>query len=302
MSFALEDIQRLAPVARVVVAEAKGSVPRDAGTAMLVTAERVFGTIGGGTLEHEAIARARDVLSTGQDRTDRVPLGPGVGQCCGGAVTLVTELWDDARLASIEDVVARPVPGSSGLRPRAVDHAIAAGKFALIDGWLVEPVTNPTREIWIWGAGHVGRALVEVLAPLDTIRLRWADFDAARFGTVPAGVETLIAENPADLTPLAPGHADHIIVTHSHALDLDLCHRLLGQPFGSLGLIGSDTKWARFRKRLAALGHDAHQINRITCPIGDTRLGKHPQAIAIGVAGALIRSDIPQENDMGKRA
>ncbi|MCV6591793.1 MAG: xanthine dehydrogenase accessory protein XdhC, partial [Silicimonas sp.] len=255
-----------------------------------------------GALEFEAIARARDVLTTGQDRTDRIPLGPGVGQCCGGAVTLVTEFWDAARLAEVEDFVARPLPEGSGLRPRAVDRAIAARQFALVEGWLIEPVFQPDRELWIWGAGHVGRALIDVLAPLDTFRLRWADFDAARFGTPPAKVETLIAKNPADLTPLAPGHADHIIVTHSHTLDLDLCHRLLSRPFGSLGLIGSETKWARFRKRLTALGHDAHQINRITCPIGDTRLGKHPQAIAIGVAGALIRSDIPQENDMGKRA
>ncbi|MBQ0748643.1 MAG: XdhC family protein, partial [Roseovarius sp.] len=81
----------------------------------------------------------------------------------------------------------------------------------------------------------------------------------------------------------------HVIVTHDHALDLELCHQLLQRPFASAGLIGSATKWARFRQRLAALGHTDAQISRISCPIGDPNLGKHPQAIALGVAAALLK-------------
>jgi xanthine dehydrogenase accessory factor len=86
----------------------------------------------------------------------------------------------------------------------------------------------------------------------------------------------------------APQEADHLIMTYAHDLDLALCHALLKHGFASAGLIGSATKWARFRTRLAALGHSPAQISRIACPIGDPHLGKHPQAIAVGVATALL--------------
>jgi xanthine dehydrogenase accessory factor len=99
----------------------------------------------------------------------------------------------------------------------------------------------------------------------------------------------------------APKKADHLILTYSHEIDLDLCHRLLGHGFRSAGLIGSRTKWARFRKRLAALGHAPAAIERITCPIGTPALGKHPQAIAIGVAAAML-APAQARMDEGQRA
>ena len=98
----------------------------------------------------------------------------------------------------------------------------------------------------------------------------------------------MIAGNPAELVGSAPPEAEHLVLTFSHALDLELCHRLLGHGFSRLGLIGSETKWARFRSRLAALGHPAKRIGLIDCPIGQPGLGKHPQAIAIGVAAKLL--------------
>ena len=158
----------------------------------------------------------------------------------------------------------------------------------VVQGWMVEPVTAPEREVWIWGAGHVGRALVAVLAPLPGLRLTWIDTDAGRFPDLPAGVVQRIAARPADLVEEAPEAAEHLVLTFSHSLDLELCHRLLGHGFRTLGLIGSATKWARFRSRLAALGHPEARIARIRCPIGDPGLGKHPQAIAIGVAADLL--------------
>lgn len=290
------------PTVRVVVAETRGSVPREVGAAMVVTQGSVVGTIGGGTLEFEAIARAREVLTSGVDRVDRIPLGPGVGQCCGGAVTLLTERWDEARLAPLGEVVARPLPGGPVDMPLAVSRVLAAARSAgrlpepgVLADWMVEPVTVPSREIWVWGAGHVGRAIVGVLAPLPGIRIRWADTGNERFpGAMPEGIETLIAANPADLVTLSGAEAEHLVLTYSHALDLELCHRILSGPFRSLGLIGSATKRARFRSRLAALGHSGTQIDRIVCPIGDPTLGKHPQEIAIGVAAALV-----QEGRMG---
>ncbi|MGB4828090.1 MAG: XdhC family protein, partial [Paracoccaceae bacterium] len=144
--------------------------------------------------------------------------------------------------------------------------------------------------VWVWGAGHVGRALVSVLAPLPGISVTWVDVAADRFpDAVPEGVTVVPVADPCALVAHAPEAAEHLIVTYSHALDLELCHRLLSRGFGGCGLIGSATKWARFRGRLGALGHSAGAIARIACPIGDPGLGKHPQAIAVGVVAGMLR-------------
>ncbi|WP_417808688.1 xanthine dehydrogenase accessory protein XdhC [Thioclava sp.] len=280
------------PFTRVVVARTQGSTPREEGAAMLVWPERVIGTIGGGALEFFAIENARN----GLQELQKIPLGPAMGQCCGGAVVLGYEAWDSAKIAQIpDDFHARPL-GSSIAQPLAVTRALARlrdrGEVPkmLIEDWLIEPVTPPATPIWVWGAGHVGRALVGVLHPLPGLAITWADSGAERFpDAIPLSVTPLIAENPADLVALAPRNARHIVLTYSHALDLELCHRLLNHGVGALGLIGSQTKWARFRSRLAALGHTDAQISGIACPIGDPSLGKHPQAIALGVASALVK-------------
>jgi len=318
MSFSLERMREMAEagaVARVVVAETRGSVPREVGAEMLVTSTTTEGTIGGGALEFEAIARARRTLRSGTDCLDRVPLGPSLGQCCGGSVTVLTEVWDQNRLSEIDgDVVSRALPGKPDIVPLAVERVLARVRNAgvvpapsMIDGWMVEPVTYPDRQIWIWGAGHVGRAIVGVLAPLPRLRLFWADTAQDRFPTdIPSGVEQLVALNPSDLVTFSGQEAEHLVLTYSHALDLELCHQILSRPFRSLGVIGSETKWARFRKRLAELGHSDAQISRIACPIGDPGLGKHPQAIALGVATVILGQATGEKSmtgtDTGARA
>ena len=276
-------------VARIVVAATEGSAPRDTGAAMLVWASGQSGTIGGGTLEWQAVLRARTMLATGGCVLTREALGPGLGQCCGGAVTLLTETYDTAPTGP---VIARATAGQA--MPLAVKRLLATARnqgqqppAQLIGGWMVEPTAPPRRPLWIWGAGHVGRALVDVLCPLPDFDLTWIDIAPDRFPATP-DVRILPAADPAEAVTLAPTDAQHLIVTFSHSLDLDLCHRLLTHGFAGCGLIGSATKWARFRSRLTALGHAPDQIARITCPIGDPALGKHPQAIAIGVASALL--------------
>ncbi len=290
-------VARHGRVARVVVAAVRGSAPREAGASMLVWPEGQSGTIGGGALEWEAAATARAALAADRDRIDRRPLGPALGQCCGGAVTLLTEIWDARRLDDVAETVARPSPDGPPEMPlsvrRLLNLARSQGRSpapGLVDGWMVEPVTLPQREIWIWGAGHVGRALVQTLAPLPDLALRWIDTGADRFPPKPPeGVTTVVAADPPSLVVHAPAAAEHLILTYSHALDLELCHRLLGHGFAACGLIGSATKWARFRARLRDLGHEDAAIDRIACPIGDPTLGKHPQAIAVGVAAGLLR-------------
>jgi xanthine dehydrogenase accessory factor len=129
--------------------------------------------------------------------------------------------------------------------------------------------------------------LVDVLAPLPDFTITWVDTAPDRFPDDPK-VTIVPAANPGDLVRHAPADARHLILTFSHALDLDLCHRLLGHGFASLGLIGSKSKAARFRTRLGQLGHTSAEIQRIQCPIGDPAFGKHPQAIAISTAAALL--------------
>jgi xanthine dehydrogenase accessory factor len=284
------------PTARVVIAAHDGSSPREVGASMLVWATGQSGTIGGGALEHEATTRARAHLAETRPLLTREALGPKLGQCCGGAVSLLTEVYTADTLPQDDaGVIARAVDNRP--MPLAVKRLLARArgegippKPAFLQGWMVEPVARPDRHLWIWGAGHVGRALTATLSPLPGVAITWVDIAADRFPeAIPPNVAPLIAANPAQAVAQASKDAEQLIVTFSHALDLDLCHRLLGHGFATCGLIGSATKWARFRSRLAALGHSPASIARIDCPIGDPALGKHPQAIAVGVATAFLR-------------
>lgn len=268
-------------VVRILIARSAGSAPRGAGTSMLVWADGQDGTIGGGALELMAVQTARGLTNQALSRT--IPLGPDLGQCCGGSVTLVWERCDALHLP----VFARPISATAD--PAAQPAALPPGAIPrLKDGWLTEAAPPAQRPVWIYGAGHVGRALVGVLAPLPDLALTWVDTHTDRFPEIRPDVTQLIAADPSTITRYAPANTDHLILTYSHAIDLALCHALLGQPTGSIGLIGSATKWARFRARLTDLGHSPAQISRIACPIGDPVLGKHPQAIALGVATALL--------------
>ncbi len=277
-------------VVRVVVAAVHGSTPREVGASMCVWANGQSGTIGGGALEYELAQTARGLTS---DTSSRHALGPDLGQCCGGAVEVISEVFDLERARALpEDVIARgPEPMPMSVK-RVLKIARNQGQMPnaqRIDGWLIEGVSPPDQPLWIWGAGHVGRALVDVLHPVPGITLTWVDTAADRFpSTVPSGVTVVPAQDPLLLVPHAATDADHLILTYSHDLDLGLCHALLQRDFASVGLIGSATKWARFRKRLSALGHTSEQIARITCPIGDPALGKQPHMIAIGVAHQLL--------------
>lgn len=293
------------PVARVVVAAHDGSSPREAGAEMLVWADGQSGTIGGGTLEFEAVARARAALSRrAAPVVERIPLGPALGQCCGGAVTLVTAVLDETALAVQAGRAA--IATGMGEMPLSVHRLLTDARgqgqvptARLVDGWLVEPVAVARRQLWIWGAGHVGRAMVAVMADLPDLQITWIDTARERFPQViAAGVTPVWSATPEALAAHAPAEAEHLIVTYSHALDLELCHRLLARGFNWLGLIGSATKWARFRARLRALGHASQAIDRITCPIGDRSLGKHPQAIAIGVAVQLLKNKRKSETEI----
>ena len=292
-------------IARVVVASVEGSAPREPGAAMLVWPDGQSGTIGGGALEFEAVDHARMALAEGRDTLVSRPLGPALGQCCGGAVMLATEIFDAARVAKVQgEFYLRRVTGQAD-PPLALQRAAArnrnsgaAPETLCQSGWLIEAITPCLRPLWIYGAGHVGRAVVDVMAPLPEIAITWIDTGTERFpDEIPDIVTKLPAANPANAVRHAPSDAEHLILTYSHALDLEICHQLLCHGFRAAGLIGSATKWARFRSRLRSLGHADAQISRITCPIGDPALGKHPQAVAIGFATAWLSDFSPAETE-----
>jgi len=290
-------IQAHGAVVRVLVTAVKGSAPRGAGTAMLVWQGGQSGTIGGGTLEFEATKRARDMLAGGIASMQRTePLGPALGQCCGGTVTLVFERFTPDNLPEgYAHIFARPVSGASREMPLTLHKQIMAAGNAhvlpmLVDNWLAESLWQPVTPVWIYGAGHVGRALTSVLAPLPEFGITLIDRDKMRMpARLPHGVDTRIAPDMAALVEHAPHNTQHFVMTMSHAIDLEICAALLQHPFAFAGLIGSKTKWARFRSQLEKQGHTAGEIARITCPIGDPSLGKEPQAIAVGITHRLLQ-------------
>ncbi len=293
-------------VARVVVATTSGSVPREVGAAMLIWSNGQLGTIGGGSLEWEATAQARrQILDRLPKRFIRQALGPNLGQCCGGSVGLLIELFDAESIAQISgDVFVRsisdsrkPVPAAVSLRFAQKSEAGQSLTSKLVDDWMIEPVNSPRRSVWVWGAGHVGRAIISVLSTLPDLDISWVDTNQARFPSdISEEITVLPIENPALLCSNVPTHGEHFIVTYSHALDLAVCHGLLDRGFRYAGLIGSETKWTRFRRRLIALGHNESDVAQIRCPIGDKALGKQPAQIAIGVAREFLlqsRSSAP---------
>lgn len=289
------------PVALVTVAEAKGSTPREAGAKMLVHRNDIVGSVGGGQLELLAIDAARRMMAESSARLALAPysLGPDLGQCCGGAVRLLVEplsardrdwleAWkihaDAARLATL-------VTEADGMKSWIAD---ATNQIRIEDRagrWRVlEPVHRASRPLWLYGAGHVGRALATVLSELD-FDVTWLDSRHDGFpAVIPAHVQSIIAPQLAATADQAPAACLFLVMTHSHQLDLDICDRILRRgDFGFLGLIGSATKKARFLSGLRALGHGPAALERVVCPIGLAQIpGKKPMEIAVSVAAQLL--------------
>ena len=306
----------------VIVAAAEGSAPREAGAWMLVDRDGQGGTIGGGRLEWEATQTARAMLTEPAAPWRRAlrdyPLGPDLEQCCGGFVRLLYERVGAAELAqlpaalpagglllhpvasgaAVEFVADRRTARTLPLPITKIATEILSGQApratALIEAeaesWLLHPVEAPGHPLYLYGAGHVGRAIVRTLEGLP-FAVTWIDTDEARFPAgLPADVRCLVSDDPAAVAAEAPDGAFHLVLTYSHALDFDICHALLaGNRFGFAGLIGSDTKRARFFKRFRDAGIGEAALTRLTCPIGIPGIaGKEPATIAVTVVAQLL--------------
>jgi xanthine dehydrogenase accessory protein XdhC len=243
----------------ITVKATLGSTPREAGARMLVWSDRSAGTIGGGRLELEAIAAARRLIAGDDDCRDMsLSLGPSIGQCCGGHVTLRLERAD-----------------------RAVLENLAALETA-------ERAACPA--VLLFGAGHVGKAIAAALAPLP-LTLSWIDSRAEEFpGSVPRGVERIVAADPVGRVASAPPGAAFLILTHSHAVDFALAEAVLRRGDAIYcGLIGSATKRRRFERWYVARGGDPADVSRLVCPIGaGLDRDKRPAVIAAMVAAEVL--------------
>ena len=290
-----EHVRQHQKVARVTIVETFGSAPREGGASMNIWDSGQSGTIGGGALEYQAAENARKLLVSGNKSAnlERVPLGPNLGQCCGGAVQLLTQIFDgESNLKPLEEkgIFLFPLSSDSTDTTPAIELITSTDSGIVVaNGWVAEKLVQAVRSIWIYGAGHVGRAIVDTLAPLPELGVVWLDVNRDRFPKhIPENTDMLVALDMPKAVAHAPDNAEHLILTFSHAIDLELCSTIISRKFKSVGLIGSTTKWARFRKRLLESGHNSTNIDKITCPIGNVEFGKHPHAIAIGVASQLL--------------
>ncbi len=298
----------------VSVARTQGSAPRDAGTTMLVDATCCADTIGGGHLEFEAIREARAMLgcTSPVPRILRYNLGARLGQCCGGVVWLLFEQIPASDAPAWEARWA-PIEAGNALE-RRLDAGASASSWALgaahqtrarLEGeasaWRFEQtLVAEDFPVYLFGAGHVARALVRQMLPLGAA-ITWVDtrddgFDGQAdldglHRLAPGRLRTQLTDTPEAEVAQAPAGSFFIIMTHSHALDFSLCEAVFRRrDFAYFGLIGSDTKRASFEGRLKARGLPPERLGELTCPIGIPGIpGKAPAEIALAVGAELMQ-------------
>jgi xanthine dehydrogenase accessory factor len=261
----------------VRIETARGSTPREAGATMVVSVTEAAGTIGGGQLEFHCIDIAREMLSAGERQRELdIPLGPQMGQCCGGRVIVWLKRASGADLAMLA----------------AREKAEAAARPAVL----------------IFGAGHTGRSLAQALAALPFATTLIDDRDGV-LDRLPANITCVRMEDPVRAIETAKPGSAFVILSHSHALDYRLAEAALARGDAAyVGMIGSATKRARFEAGFLRDGGRAETLARLTCPIGGCDVDdKRPAVIAALTAAELVRnllrgSKASQEAETGRAA
>lgn len=288
----------------VTVVQAQGSTPREAGARLWVDSGGTSGSIGGGHLEWVAAAQAQEMLANGAPRAlwRRYPLGPSLGQCCGGAVTLMFEALGRADLDWLDEAIrivrggglARLVTRLDGQdRFTEVEERDMAEQAQACTRWDAqaqrweEHLSAKALPVVVCGAGHVGKEIVNLLGRLP-VAVHWLDVrDDLWPRDLPANVVCVQGDDQD--VPDMPADAAWLIMTHDHALDLAIVEAVLRhQSFSFLGMIGSNTKAARFRSQLSRR-LSAEQAERLVCPIGLVNTSsKLPSVIAVSVVAQLL--------------
>ncbi len=310
------------PAVLVTVAGIRGSAPREIGAKMIVTAKETIGTIGGGQLEYQSTRVAVGMLAEEKLALRSFPLGSSMGQCCGGVVEILFEpvaggmpawlrdlqaLHGQREPAVIATHISRSAPAKFvvtadrvfGVDEAEADDALLATARVILGGGpgaqrnvqdLYEPVVTSDFNIAVFGAGHVGAAVVSSLSNLDC-NIRWIDNRRSFFRDVPANVRAIEAPEPALEVAAMPPDSYYLVMTHSHAIDFEVCDRILRRGDARYcGLIGSVTKRRRFEKRSRQQGIPAAMIDALVCPIGvDGINGKKPAEIAVSTAAEILK-------------
>ncbi|HJV02834.1 MAG TPA: xanthine dehydrogenase accessory protein XdhC [Burkholderiaceae bacterium] len=314
------------PRVLVTVAQVAGSAPREPGAKMLITQDGAYDTIGGGHLEMRATDIAREMLAmpagalAAQRRLERFPLGPSLGQCCGGVVQLAFERilpetdthfatlvqrkgegLDSWRLLPLDSTEAASTYDAAGLRLSGNGPALlplpgpgVECKLRLDDDgrqWLLDSYLPYRPRLYLFGAGHVGAAIVRALAELPC-QVVWIDEREDMFpSALPANARIEATDTPEAVIAEAPPGASFLVLTHSHALDQHLSEHILRRTdFTWFGLIGSATKRVQFERRLRERGIPAERMADMTCPIGLPGIrDKAPAVIAVSVAAQLMQ-------------
>ena len=310
------------PAVLVTVAGIRGSAPREIGAKMIVTASETIGTIGGGQLEYQSTRAAVEMLDEQQITLRSFPLGASMGQCCGGVVEILFEpvaegipgwLRDLAALHGQHEpaIIATRISRSNPVKlivtatevfgvdaEQASSSLVSKARQLLADNpqttrdvqELYDPVVVSDLNIAVFGAGHVGSAVVSALSDLDC-NIRWVDSRRKMFRKVPANVRTIEASEPALEVAAMPADSFYLVMTHSHAMDFDICDRILQRRDARYcGLIGSRSKRRRFEKRYRQQGMAQSVIDQLICPIGvDGISGKKPAEIAVAAAAEILK-------------
>jgi xanthine dehydrogenase accessory factor len=235
----------------------RGSSPREQGTFMLVGPEGEFGTIGGGALEYLVIEHARRLLADGRaEEAMDVPLGPEIGQCCGGRVAV------------------------------ALRYAEPALREQLLHRTACEDDAHP--HVYVFGAGHVGRALAQMLSLLP-VKLQVIDTRADELALLAPGIPSRLVAMPEAVVRSAPSGSAYVILTHDHALDFLIAQEALRRLDSTyVGMVGSATKRARFSSWFRGEGGDQRELDRLVLPIGAQGLGDKRPAVIAALAAAEI--------------
>jgi xanthine dehydrogenase accessory factor len=305
----------------VTISGIRGSTPRETGAKMIVTARETIGTIGGGQLEHQCTHIAAGLLGeAAKPETRRFPLGPSLGQCCGGVVDVLFEPVGSGLPEWLRDLRALHGQREPSVLVTATDSGtkfvvtgddvfgidagscdpeiLARARGILHDGeagvnraTFYEPVRASEFNIAVFGAGHVGAAVVNVLSGLDC-NIRWIDSRPGIFRAVPRNAKAIETSEPALEVAAMPPSSFYLVMTHSHPLDFDICDRVLRRGDAAYcGLIGSLTKRRRFEKRFRQQGLSGSAIDQLVCPIGVAGIsGKKPAEIAIAAAAEILRA------------
>ena len=307
LTMALASLDDGQDIVLVTVTATKGSSPRNQGSQILVTKAGIWQTIGGCALECDVMASARKMLASDDDTWQRTHmtdlLGPDMGQCCGGQMSLLLEKFTAKQAGALaalaqedhhDQMLAHPL--ESG-----VPLTLQSAQSPFDDAVFMAPVMPQQMPLFIYGAGHVSRALIPRLDGLG-FDIFLVDIDAARFADdLGDNVQKLLAKAPEKIALCASQGAVHLVMTHSHSLDEAICLQLVMRgDFAYLGLIGSKSKRARFAKRLAAAGVPSAMLDQLICPIGIGEInGKSPAHVALSIAADLaiwqqLRDDAKQ--------